>query len=74
MKKKSAFSILFALLASFAFCQDDAFTITLNSSVLKEPRKIMVYVPKQSNVKKQSYPVIYVFDAESLFTCTVGAV
>jgi len=48
-------------------------TITLNSATLNESRKIQVYSPVQPASKNISYPVLYVFDAESLFLSAVSA-
>lgn len=72
MLKQSLFLFLLMFPSILTFTQNDPVTITLNSSVLKEPRKVMIYVPEQS-MKKQTYPVVYVLDAESLFPYTISA-
>lgn len=48
-------------------------SVMLNSVTLNEPRKIQVYCPAQPGIKKQVYPVLYVFDAESLFLSALSA-
>ncbi len=47
--------------------------VTLNSVTLNESRKIQVYSPAQPTTKKQTYPVLYVLDGESLFLSAVSA-
>jgi len=52
----------------------DIRTLTIHSNVLDEDREISIYIPPRYNSKKIKYPVIYVFDGESLFLSTVAAV
>lgn len=47
--------------------------LTLHSKILNENRNIMVYTPSNFDASLQ-YQVIYLFDAEYLFTSTVGIV
>lgn len=49
-------------------------TVTLHSAVLNESRKIQVYAPPLNKAIKQTYPVLYVFDGESLYWPVIGAV
>jgi len=48
--------------------------ITFHSKILNESRELFIYSPKNKSGNKLSYPVIYLFDAKSLFMPTVGAV
>lgn len=74
MKKKLPIFIFIVLTAIPGFSQfNPGVTINLNSSVLKESRQIQVYSPPASKTGKQTYPVLYVFDAESLFLSAVSA-
>jgi len=73
MKKIIPFLFLTGLAAQLYAQSIHTETFPLHSAILKESRSIQVYVPKQSNSIKQSYPVIYVFDAASLFWSTVSA-
>lgn len=48
--------------------------ITFYSKILNESRELFIYSPKNKSGNKLTYPVIYLFDAQSLFVPTVGAV
>ncbi len=72
--RKYLLLILTAFFAASTFSQYQPGTIlTLESSVLKEKRKIQVYNPANNKSPKQEYPVIYVLDGESLFEPTLSA-
>lgn len=47
--------------------------VVINSNHLKEKRNILIYTPPNFD-KNQNYQVIYLFDAEHLFTSTIGIV
>jgi uncharacterized protein len=47
--------------------------VVINSNHLKEKRNILIYTPPNFD-KTQKYQVIYLFDAEHLFTSTIGIV
>ena len=46
----------------------------LKSEILKEDREVWIYTPLSMSKSKVEYPVIYVFDAESIFWTTTAAV
>ena len=46
---------------------DQGEVVTMHSDILKEDRKIMIYVPKDSANPEKKYPVIYVLDADNHF-------
>lgn len=48
--------------------------VTIQSKVLNESRELLIYKPKTASKKTVKYPVIYIFDGESLFLPTIGAV
>lgn len=81
MKKLFLYLLIIGPLANTAFGQDGktekieiGTSITIQSKILNESRELLVYSPKNSSGKKIKYPVIYLFDAESLFFTAVGAV
>ncbi|MDP5148959.1 alpha/beta hydrolase-fold protein [Rheinheimera baltica] len=47
--------------------------VVIDSNQLKEKRNILIYTPPNFD-KNQTYQVIYLFDAEHLFTSTIGIV
>ncbi|HYK76429.1 MAG TPA: alpha/beta hydrolase-fold protein [Daejeonella sp.] len=48
---------------------------SVNSTILKEQRKIWVYQPRANgSAEKQIYPVVYLLDAESHFNSVVGMI
>ncbi len=49
-------------------------TSKLHSKILGEDREIIVCLPRTYQQSKIKYPVVYVFDGESLFLSTVAAV
>lgn len=79
---KRVISILIVLLYhKFTFATDVvskedysvASKVVIESSHLKERRNILIYTPPNFD-KNQKYQVIYLFDAEHLFTSTIGVV
>jgi predicted alpha/beta superfamily hydrolase len=65
---KSRILFLFFLVASFAtaFAQDGYKELhdSINSSVLKQNRRISIFLPTNYTTGKKSYPVLYVLDAD----------
>ena len=74
MKGKSLLILLAILISAIAVAQDEITkSFSLHSEALNEERSIQVYTPPQVNSIKQTYPVLYVFDGESLLWPTVNA-
>ncbi|MBL7741917.1 MAG: hypothetical protein JNN00_00450 [Chitinophagaceae bacterium] len=74
MKKTLPLFLLCALAFLRSMAQNEpGITFTLHSAILNESRKIQVYVPSQNRSAGQVYPVLYVFDGESLFWPAIGA-
>lgn len=46
---------------------DQGEVVTMHSKILKEDRRILIYVPKDSSKPEKKYPVIYVLDADNHF-------
>ena len=46
---------------------DQGEVVTINSDILNEDRKILIYTPKDSANPEKKYPVIYVLDADNHF-------
>ncbi|RZJ98791.1 MAG: alpha/beta hydrolase, partial [Flavobacterium sp.] len=50
---------------------------TVQSTILNEKRKVLVYVPKSSSnnaFATQTYPVVYLLDGDAHFTSVVGMI
>ncbi|HLX92429.1 MAG TPA: alpha/beta hydrolase-fold protein [Puia sp.] len=80
MKKLIIISIV-ALFAGLACQHNDKITLgtvdKVNSKILKEERKIWVYVPNSGNndvYAKQRYPVLYLLDGDAHFYSVVGMI
>lgn len=77
-------SILLSYLIFFSFSVfaqiDNKVTIgtidTVNSEILKEKRRVLVYLPKESQGDsfEQRYPVVYLLDGEDHFYSVVGMI
>jgi predicted alpha/beta superfamily hydrolase len=80
LKYLLSLSLLLVCLQSYAQKNSDITigkTYFINSNILKEQRKILVYVPNSgnTNVKSESrYPVIYLLDGEQHFHSVTGLV
>ncbi|MEI9808167.1 MAG: alpha/beta hydrolase-fold protein [Bacteroidota bacterium] len=65
--------LLYFFLLNTVFAQNaPGVVVTLQSSILNEPRKIQIYSPAGGKTKL-SYPVLYVLDGESLYWPATGA-
>lgn len=71
--------ILFLLFTQTLYGQTDKFVTIgkyekFHSSILDSDREIIVHVPtsENKNIKSESYPVLFLFDGDNLFTKTVG--
>ncbi len=74
MKKYFSTLLLFIFVYCLGFSQNlPGKTVTIYSTILQESRKIQIYSPAQPGSKNITYPVLYVFDAESLFLSVVAA-
>ena len=74
MKRILQLLLLHCFLPNAALAQNEpGVPITINSAILKESRKVQVYSPAPAKTGKQTYPVIYVFDGESLYWPAIGA-
>lgn len=81
MKPIAIYSMILALFGSTGYCQiqnsgkiEIGKKIIIHSNILNESRELFIYSPGPGSSKKTRYPVIYLFDAESLFIPAVGAV
>lgn len=81
MKAIAIYSLVLASFGSTGYCQiqnsgkiEIGKKVILHSKILDESRELFIYSPSPNSSKKASYPVIYLFDAESLFIPTVGVV
>ena len=81
MKAIFIYSLVLASFGKEGYCQiqdsgkiEIGKRIIIHSNILNESRELHIYSPKSSSTKKASYPVIYLFDAESLFMPAVGAI
>jgi uncharacterized protein len=80
--KHSFFSILFIALFCSSNGQVDYKIVlgkvdSIQSTILNEERKILVYVPNSVSVEdfaKQRYPVVYLLDGETQFISVVGMI
>lgn len=77
MKFRYSFLLLLQLLMGLVlFAQNTGLSIgrydSLYSTVLKEQRRLLVYVPEEAQRSGAHYPVLFLFDAESQFTKTIG--
>lgn len=72
---KKIFPLLFILLSHQTGITQNipGTTVTIQSSVLNESRKIQIFSPATSVEKSSNFPVLYVFDAGSLFLPVVSA-
>ena len=77
--KKTFIALLVLMISVISYAQtDNKITIgtidTLQSTILKEKRKLLVYVPKSSSIagsSPQTYPVIYLLDGDAHFNSVV---
>lgn len=71
--KKSITILVLVLLSFTSYAQDKGtpnvvgINHTINSSILKEDRKIQVYLPKDYVSSNKTYPVIYLLDGQRFF-------
>ncbi|MEI9909859.1 MAG: alpha/beta hydrolase-fold protein [Bacteroidota bacterium] len=74
MKRILPLLLLHCFLLNAACAQTEpGVSVTIPSSILNETRKIQVYSPATSKTTKLTYPVMYVFDGESLYWPAIGA-
>lgn len=81
MKAIAIYSLVLVSFGSTGYCQiqnsgkiEIGKKINIHSNIFNESRQLFIYNPGPDSSKKTSYPVIYLFDAESLFIPAVGAV
>jgi len=78
--KKLILSVIVAFFSIYTFAQkDDKVTIgtidSIQSKILKEQRKIWIYVPNSGQVdSKQRFPVLYLLDGDAHFYSVVGMI
>ena len=79
--KKYFFSISLSFICIYNFAQTNTITIgridSLQSNILNEHRKILVYVPNSSSkneISQQRYPVLYLLDGDAHFNSVVGMI
>ncbi len=75
------YSLALASFGSTGYCQiqkpgkiEIGKKIIFHSKFLNESRELLIYSPTSNSSKKLNYPVIYLFDAESLFIPAIGAI
>ena len=80
MKYTAIYFLIFTAIINVSFGQSNntnkieiGISRKIQSKILNEPRELFIYSPRNISAN-QKYPVIYLFDAESLFLTTVSAV